>query len=329
MKLYTYPAIRSLIYKLFTVVLFTTFFFWGCSPSAQLLNDIPVNSAEIKVLNQNNEPIEGAQVEASNGRKSTTDSTGVATIRFGTVGLYTVSVIAENYMPSNFTLTMPSANNETFTRHLSQQVNYTGMSGMNFGSANMYPMMFSYLFSSYGYGLELDSYEESEMTKWKITTEGDGLIMKKAFLKKLDNGKEWWQIALLEKESENPQYIAEVLFSENRKSILRYREQVADGEIQEKPVSEGWYSQPTELTQESIEGAKEKTNVSVETPAGTFKTDLLNFGVTVGTSLKMWRVDKGIPGGVVKYQTTREGEVLYESELLSYGNDAKSLLNSF
>ncbi len=329
MKLFKYPEKRFLNYTLLTPFLLITFFFFGCSPGAQLLNDIPVHSAEIKVLDKNNEPVKGAQVEASNGRKSTTDSTGVASIRFGSVGVYTVSVIAEDYMPSNFTLTMPSDNDETFTRHLSQEVNYTGMGGMNFGSANMYPMMFNYLFSSYGYGLELDSYEESEMTTWRITTEGDGLIMKKAFLKELDNGKQWWQIVLLEEESEEPQYIAEILFSENRKSILRYREQMADGEIQEKPVSEGWYTQPTELTKESIQGAQEKTNVSVDTPAGTFDTDLLNFGVAGNTSLKMWRADKDIPGGVVKYQTTREGEVLYGSELLSYGNDAESLLNSF
>ncbi len=256
MKLSKHLEKRFSIHKLLTAVFLIPFFFFGCSPSAQLLNDIPVHSAEIEVLDQNNEPIEGAQVEASNGRKSTTNSNGVATIRFGSVGLYTVSVMADNYMPSNFTLTMPSANNETFTRHLSQQVSYTGMSGMTFGSANMYPMIFNYLFSSFGYGLELDSYEESEMTKWKIITEGGGLIMKKAFLKELDNGKQWWQVALLENESEVPQYIAEILFSENRKSILRYREQVADGEIQEKPVSEGWYSQPTQLTQESIKGAQ-------------------------------------------------------------------------
>ncbi len=330
MKLFTYTMKRSSIYKLLTAVVLIIFLFIGCSPSAQLLNDIPVHSAEIKVLNQNDEPVEGAQVEASNGRKSTTNSKGVATIRFGSVGLYTVSVMADNYMPSNFTLTMPSDNNETFTRHLTQQVTYTGMSGITFGSANMYPMMFNYLFSSFGYGLELDSYEQSEMTKWRITTDDDdGLIMKKAFLKELDNGKQWWQVALLEKDSEQPKYIAEILFSENRKSILRYREQVEGGKVQEKPVSEGWYSQPTELTQESIEGAQEQTNVSVETPAGTFTTDLLNFGITGGTSLKMWRADKEVPGGVVKYETSREGEVLYGSELISYGSDAKSLLNSF
>ena len=329
MKFLNHQKKRFLIHKSLAAIFLIPFLFFGCSPSAQLLNDIPVHSAEVKVFNQNNEPIKGAQVEASNGRKSTTNANGVATIRFGSVGLYTVSVMAENYMPSNFTLTMPSANNETFTRHLSQQVTYTGMSGMNFGSANMYPMMFNYLFSSFGYGLELNSYEESEMTKWRIKTGDDGLIMKKAFLKELDNGQQWWQVALLENESEKPEYIAEILFSENRKSILRYREKLADGEVQEKPVSEGWYSQPTNLTKESIEGAQEKTNVSVETAAGTFEADLLNFGITGGTSLKMWRADKEVPGGVVKYETTSEGEVLYASELILYGSNAKSLLNSF
>ena len=312
--------------KLLFIATLAPFILAGCSPSAQMLNKIPVHSAEIKVVNQNDEPIKGAQVEASNGRKATTDSSGVATLRFGGVGMYTVSVMADNYMPSNFMITMPSDNEERITRRLTRQVEYSGMS---FGSAQMYPMLFNYLFSSYGYGLAVDSYEESEMTKWRINTDSEKLIMRRAFLKELDNGKQWWQVALFDENSEEPRYIAEVLFSEDRKSILRYREQIKDGEIQEKPVSEGWYSQPAEITEESIKGAREESGVSVKIPAGEFKADLLDFGVSGGTSLKMWRVGEKIPGGLVKYQTTREGEVMYESELISYGDEARTLLNSY
>lgn len=70
---------------------FSVFFFNGCTPETRLLNKIPVNSVEVQVLDKNDQPLNGAQVEASNGRKTITDAEGVANVRFGSVGVYSIT----------------------------------------------------------------------------------------------------------------------------------------------------------------------------------------------------------------------------------------------
>lgn len=301
----------------------------GCSnPGAQLLNKVPINSVEVEVLDMNGDPLQGAQVEASNGRKTSTDANGKAKVRFGSVGIHSITVLADNYMPNNTIITMPADRGKTITAQLANQVEFTGIS---FGSMNMYPMMFNYLFTGYGYQLELEDYAEGGWTKWR-TDDSEGAYMKKAFLKQLDNGQQWWQIIMMDGSGEeDEQYIAEVLFSEDRKSIVRLREKIGDNEAQEKPVSEGWYNEPQQLTQESVEGALSEENISVTVPANTFTADLLNFGVASGISMKMWRVSANeVPGAVVKYEVSEDdGENLSSMELMDFGTDAVTQLESY
>ncbi|MEX0607975.1 MAG: carboxypeptidase-like regulatory domain-containing protein [Balneolaceae bacterium] len=300
----------------------------GCvSPGAQLLNRVPINSLDVEVLDKEGNPIQGAQVEASNGRKTTTDANGIANVRFGSVGIHSVTVMADNYMPNNTIVTMPADRGKTITAHLTTEVQ---LAGINFGTINMYPMMFNYLFTGYGYQLELEDYSEGGWTEWR-TDESDETFLRKAFLKKLDNGQEWWQIVITDNEGdEEDKYIAEVLFSEDRASIVRLREKIGDAEAQEKPVSEGWYNEPQKLTKESIEGALVEENVSVSVPSKNFTADLLDFGVAPGISMKMWRVSSSeVPGGIVKYETSNEDENLSSMELTDYGHDATTVLESY
>lgn len=308
------------------VILTVSLLFVSCSPSINMLNKIPTHSIIVKVLDQNDEPIQGAQVEASNGRASSTEPDGSAKVRFGSVGIYSVTVAADNHMPVNFVVTMPGDDSKTFTRHLSDVFTY---SRLQYGNAGMYPLMFNYLFSSYGYGLALEPYQEGEQTTWEITAGGDKMIVKKSFLKVVEDNKEWWQVSYREKDSDDYNYVADVLFSKDRKSVLRYREKINDGEVQEKPVSEGWYHQPAQLTEESIDGAVSKRNVQVSTEAGNFTANLLDFGVSGNTSLKIWKVSDDVPGGVVQYETTNGDDRLYKSKIISYGKGAKSELGSY
>ncbi|MEQ8523919.1 Ig-like domain-containing protein [Gracilimonas sp.] len=305
----------------------------GCMmPGAEMLNKVPINSVTVEVLDQEGNPIQGAQVEASNGRQTTTGANGKAKIRFGSLGIHNISVYADNYMPNNMIVTMPTDNGNTVTARLTGEVQ---MASLNFGinmNVNMYPMMFNYLFTGYGYELEVEDYTEGGWTQWQVSDgEGEvGTIMKKGFLKELENGQQWWQIVMFEKDEEEPVYIAEVLFSEGRQQIVRLREKMGDSEPQEKPVSEGWYSQPQKLTKESIEGAVAETGVSVNVPKGTFTTDLIDFGVAPEISLKLWRVtSEEVPGGVVKSSTMEGEEVISSLELMDFGTDAETMLNSF
>lgn len=303
----------------------------GCSTETRLLNRIPINSIEVKVVDTQGNSIKGAQVNASNGRKTTTNAKGIAELRFGSVGLYTVSVLADNRMPNNFIVTMPTDRGETFTARLTDTVEFTGIT---FGSASLYPLMFNYLFSSYGYGLALTDYQEGGWTSWAIRTEDQQehpMVMSKAFLKELENGQQWWQVVIKNEESKADRYVAEVLFSEGRKSIVRYREKIGDGNVQEKPVSEGWYSAPAQLTEESQKGAVTKENVEVTIPKGTYTADMLEYGVAPEVVMHIWKAEAAsVPGGVLKYAVKgSKGELKYESILQDFGSDAESKLNSF
>lgn len=323
---------NKLVYRFLGVVcIISTVFISGCMmPGAEMLNKVPINSVQVEVLDAEGNPISGAQVEASNGRKSSTDASGIATIRFGTVGIHSITVMADNHMPNNMVVTMPADNGKTITARLAGDIE---LGSITFGviNVNLYPMMFNYLFSGYGYQLELEDYPEGGWTEWR-TNEDDETTMRKAFLKKLDNGQEWWQIVMKGEENDSSeQYIAEVLFSEDRQTIVRMREKIGDEEAQEKPVSEGWYNSPQKLTEESIEGALEEENISVTVPANTFTADLLKFGVAPGMNMSMWRVSGvEVPGGIIKYEYSEEesGDVS-TMELMEYGTDANSLLESF
>ncbi|TYP94014.1 Carboxypeptidase regulatory-like domain-containing protein [Fodinibius salinus] len=302
----------------------------SCTSETRLLNKVPVNSVNIKVVDQNDNPISGAQIEASNGRQTTTDANGKANVRFGSVGIHSITVLADNHMPNNFIVTMPTDRGDTITARLADPIEFTGIT---FGSANLYPLMFNYMFSSYGYGLEINDYQAGQWTSWAINTgeNEDTMIMSKAFLKELDNGQQWWQIEIKDVNDEGSNYIAEVLFAKNRDSIVRYREKIGDNEAQEKPVSKGWYTSPTELTKESQEGALSKQNVEVIIPKGTFMANLLKYGVAPEISLNIWKAkDKAIPGSVLKYETSStDGELMYRSTLQDFGNDASTKLNSY
>lgn len=133
---------------------------------------------------------------------------------------------------------------------------------------------------------------------------------------------------LIENGKEQPQYIAEALFSKDRTKILRIREKWGDNKVKEKPVTKDWYTKPIELTDESIQGAITKQGVSVEVPAGTFTADLLVYGPTPATSLHIWKT-ASVPGGVVKYKTTTEDETIMQYVLIDYGSGAETMLNSY
>ncbi|NGP89579.1 carboxypeptidase-like regulatory domain-containing protein [Fodinibius halophilus] len=301
----------------------------ACSPSAQMLNRIPVNKVSFKVVDADGQPLKGATVESNNGNSTATNADGTATIRFGSVGIHTVSVFADNHTPSTTTVTLPSDRGETKTIRLAEQVTYSGNAFAQMGSTQMYTMMFRYLFNSYGYSMELADYKEGEWTKWQISSGGsdDTVVMKKAFLKENEDGQQWWQIQMTN-DGENT-YTAEVLFDKNKSSIRRYREKVGDNEPQEKPVTENWYSQPNQLTEESIEGAITQKNTEVTVPKGTFTADLITYGVVPEINLKIWRV-KDVPGGTVRYETVQEGEeTIYGVQLIDYGDNAQTQLNSF
>lgn len=308
--------------------------------SCASLPQIPLFGVTVQVMDEANAPIAGAIVESSDGQKTTTGTDGNAALKFGSLGVHMITVMAQNRSPASFSVTMPLDTGKTLPARLGKPVemsaNVNISSNVNIGGnfsgmfmTALYPLIFQSMFTAYGYNMELVPYKPGEWTEWDYHAEKrNEMTMRKAFLAKLDNRQEWWQVRM-NSEKKDDAMAFEVLFSAERQSIRRMRQKSGEGKAAEVPVSEGWYSAPMKLTPESIEGSIVKKGVEISVPAGKFKADLLEFA-TMGTEAKvrMWRV-KGVPGGVVRVELTeKDNESLWVSELKAHGKGAKSILGS-
>ncbi len=202
--------------------------------------------------------------------------------------------------------------------------------------------LFTYAFGAGGYWVETTPYSEGDWTKWSMLTGESELesTLEKAFLKRNEDGNEWWKVKFYDAESGDTVTL-EGLFSPERAELLRLRGKFPDKQAEEMPVQKGvvTYVQPTELTEESLEGATVGTE-TVKVAAGTFTARHIRYGdMATGGTLE-WYMAEDIPGGVVKYKSTsyeeKEGEEVegldeenYTLELMAYGSDAESELGSF
>ena len=309
--------------------------FVSCSGMSSLPS-LPLFKVTVKAVDESDTPVAGAIVESSNGLKATTGSDGVAELKFSSLGVHMITVVAQNREPANFSVTMPLDMGKTLTARLGKPVEASARVNVNI-NANMpgmfmtaiYPMIFQSMFTAYGYNMELVPFKQGEWTEWNYVSGGKKeTIMRKAYLTKLDNGQEWWQVQM-KNEKKSDTIVFEVLFSAGRQSIRRMRQQTGEGQPSEVPVTEGWYSAPMQLTSESMEGAVTKKGVDVEVPAGKFKADLLEFAYMGSAGkVRMWRV-QNVPGGVVRVEITQGSKAEWVTELKKYGSGAKSLLGSF
>lgn len=308
----------------------------SCStPSLYNLPSLALFKVSIKVVDEADVPIAGALVESSNDQKVTTGADGIATLKFGIAGVHMITVLGQNKAPASLSVTMPMDMGKTMTARLGKPVEISANININTGNiSNMlmtaiYPMIFQSMFTAYGYNMEVIPYKQGEWTAWDYNSRGKKeMVMRKAFLTKLDNSQEWWQVQMKSNDKES-NLVFEVLFSAGRQSIRRLRQQSGNGQASEVPVTEGWYSAPMQLTPESLEGATVKKNVDVTVPAGKFKADLMEFAyMGAEGKVRMWRV-KNVPGGVVRVEITHDNEAEWVTELKEYGKGAQSALGSF
>ena len=322
-----YFAIRRTVLPLAVVLM--PLLFGGCSSA---LTKVPLFKVTIQVVDVDDQPIKGAIVESSNGQQTTTDAGGTAQVRLASMGVNMVSIWAEGLAPVVLSIVMPVDMGKTFTARLGQPIDISASINVNITgmmTTALYPMLFQALFTAQGYSMELVPYGPGEWTEWDHRADEDVTAMKKAYLTKLGNGQEWWQMRMAGGDADDT-IIMEVLFNQGRDSIRRLRQQTGSGEPSEVPVTEGWYTPPMELTSESMAGAVTERGVSVKVPAGSFKADLLEFALYGGAgTLRLWQA-KGVPGGVVKAEMVDDnGDVSWASELKGHGKGAKTALNSY
>ena len=155
----------------------------------------------------------------------------------------------------------------------------------------------------------------------------DPIVIERAYLKELDDGKQWWRVSWEDSEG---LWIWEALIDPQSSQMLRMRARDTDGNEGEVPVSgQTVYMPAAELTKESVQGAtvgKEKVDV----PAGRFQADHVVFMAATGEGQVEFWLAPEIPGGVVKYLISSKGEgTLWNSELTEFGKKATTILNSF
>jgi hypothetical protein len=189
-------------------------------------------------------------------------------------------------------------------------------------------MAFNYAFSAGGLWAGQQGYKPGEYTKFKWVMEGnDPIVMERAYLKELDDGKQWWRVSW---EDSEDSWIWEALIDPDTGQMVRMRARDTDGNEGEVPVSgQAVYMAPAELTKESVQGAtvgKEKVTV----PAGTFQSDHVVYMAATGEGQAEFWLAPQIPGGVVKYLISRKGQgTVWSSDLVEYGKNADTVLNSF
>jgi len=199
--------------------------------------------------------------------------------------------------------------------------------------------IFSAFFYSGGYHFEYHDYEPGQWSKWEASGMDEGEKFQKAFLKREDDGKEWWQISATSvREGKPEEVVLEAMFSTpdeaGLRKMLRLRSLFpGDKEPAEVPVREdsaAWYHDPVPVTQESLEAATKGVE-TITTPAGTFSARHVVYRDVRGIA-EWWLSDK-VPGGLVKYQVTATeeegGKEQYTAQLTAFGDGAKTRLESF
>ncbi|HUI29275.1 MAG TPA: hypothetical protein VLX91_03585 [Candidatus Acidoferrales bacterium] len=311
--------------------------FGGCFGGYNVMG-LHLFSIKIEVRGPNNAALVGAVVNCSCGETVTIDTTGIATLHFSDVGPYYVSVVYQDRVISSYNVSIPSDDGKklttnyapataqpTTTTETAPPVDNSGLAMM---MTRLYPILFQYMFSAYGYNMELNPYQPGQYTDWTLTGKsGKPFETRKAFLTTLPDGKEWWGLTYI---SNKDSIIMEVMFSEKHQSIRRMRQKFGNDTPKEVPVTEGWYTAPMQLTPESVEGAVVKKGVSVTVPAGSYTCDQIEFAVGAGNmTLRMWRTTS-VPGGVVKYEMVdKGGDTIYTGELKSTGTGAATQLGSY
>ena len=204
--------------------------------------------------------------------------------------------------------------------------------------------MMQLLFYQGGYHADVMDYQPGEYTVWQSDTAEYGQVMERAFLRREENGNEWWRMEAYSQDPDTGEefhLVMEGLFQpreDGSRYIRRLRVKYPDSdEPEEVPITEAdadqWLVRGYQLTPESMEGMRAGTE-SVTVPAGTFsttryKTDARRYE---GVETSWWLTDAAVPGGVVRMMhfDTSENRESQRVELVQYGSDATdSILGVF
>lgn len=189
-----------------------------------------------------------------------------------------------------------------------------------------------------GYWLAWHPYQPGDWTKWKHevreASPGEGerpqpLYVEKAFLKRQDDGSEWWRIKALQ---ENPEdtVVFETLFSADRTRIVRLLGRIGQNPVTEITFEEGEYAFPAPAVFEEQMLATHGAGRAEIAAAGlSWSANHVQFRAQDGSGQADFFFSPEVPGGLVKYKfTTSQGDS-YQILLSGHGGGAASELGAY
>lgn len=311
----------------------------GCSAG------IPFLGVTVRAVDEADNPLAGVTVYSSAGERQLTAADGQVRLSFTAIGNYTINVEATERMPMTLQANFPLDAGKTLTARLAKIVPappllpsaaakvsgsgpFPDVAGLStLFSTQLYPMIFHSLFSAGGFSLDLAPYEPGAWTEWRVNgdpADESALLLRKALLKRLATGEEWWQVRV-QGDEERQSLLFEVLFSADKQTIRRMRQAGRDGKPAEIPVNSGWYVPPRKLSSASLAAALSKRDETIKVPAGSYRADRYDLATPESTGkIRLWQT-KGVPGGVVKTLMFDEGtEEAWRAELTASGSGARS-----
>lgn len=188
-----------------------------------------------------------------------------------------------------------------------------------------------------GFWLERHAYQPGEWTTWKheVQQAGDSkgpeqpLKVEKAFLKRNDDGSEWWRLKAIGEDADSSS-IFEVLISADRTRIERLLVKMGGGEVSEIKfdAGEGTFPAPRVFEDQWIGDHAVGT---VEVDSGTLKISAnhVSFASKDGSGNLDFFFSDDVPGGLVKYEFINGQGDRYTVAMTGHGNGATTELGAY
>ena len=203
--------------------------------------------------------------------------------------------------------------------------------------AYAWSLMAAYFWAG-GYWLAWHPYQPGEWTKWKHeikeaeAKEGSPsqpLFVEKAFLKRNDDGSEWWRIKAFQQSPEDTA-IFEALFAADRTHVVRMLGKIGTNPVQEITFEEGENAFPAPNAFEDS-ALKEHSVGTVELASGTvnWSANHVQFKAADASGQADFFFSDKVPGGLVKYQFSSNQGDSYVILLDGHGSGAASELGAY
>jgi hypothetical protein len=188
-----------------------------------------------------------------------------------------------------------------------------------------------------GFWMAHHPYQPGEWTRWsheiEQKSEGSGpeqpLQVEKAFLKRNEDGGEWWRLKAVGKDAENT-FVFEALFSPDRTRIVRLLGKMGDNPVSEIEFDEGENTIPAPNAFED-DWMTEHTVGTVTVSAGTvsMSANHVQFTAADGSGQASFYFADDVPGGLVKYEFTNPQGDRYTIAVTGHGTGATTELGAY